>query len=312
VAFSETLGPAFSGIFRGTIVIGLLLTMSISLIVNAVFVSMRKAVFSLYASLILNGARLVFLFIFKGSGIQVILGSTFIGYFFSILIGLYFFMPKLIEGYQFKTTFRLEKVKKMFSFSFGNYLSIIFQQLARSLVVPMSAEILGEAQGAYAYMVWLLAAFVFAPGEAMGRSVLVESVHSPNDTRKLILRSIAISVGVTLFIAAICFFGSAFILQFFGDGYVTYAEEFFKIMILSSPLVVINYVFFAYFRLRKRIKIIIIASALLSIISLTVPYFGLDQFGLNAIGYGWVTANIILGFYFFMLVYNKIKFMGNH
>jgi O-antigen/teichoic acid export membrane protein len=305
VYLSKNLTSAFIGFFPKILIIVLLVMLTTNLIVNAVFIAMRGAKFLLFSSMIMNIGRLIFLLSFRSFGLLGIIGAMSLGFLISNLMGIKFFLPQVIKDYNFRLQLNLNKIKKMFFYSFGNYMADIFKQMSRTISIPMSVEILGEAQGAYAYMVWLLATIIFSPGVAISQSFLVEGVHSPGAVRKLILRSAAVSVSVTLIIASACYVGSDFVLRFFGEGYVSEANQLFRLMILSSPLVVLNNVFIAYLQLRKIISLIILSAILQAAAALSVPYFLLEMFGINSIAYGWLAANLILSAFFFVLVYNK-------
>ena len=123
---------------------------------------------------------------------------------------------------------------------------------------------------------------------------MVESVHSPADYKRILIKASYLSIGVTVPIATILYIFTPSILGIFGEGYVDNVSALFRLMIITSPFVVINMVWLSYLRTKMFIKEIITSSFLMVLIAVGIPYLFLDDMGLDSIGWGWIISQILV------------------
>jgi O-antigen/teichoic acid export membrane protein len=200
------------------------------------------------------------------------------------------------------------KIRHIISFSISNHVANVIYQAPVLLFPPIVLEMLGEEYSAYVYVVYMITRFVSGPGQALGRSALVESVHSPELFRKIIIRAGYLALGVTTTLAVGMYILRRPLLGLFGEMYLENSSGLFSVLLLASPFVVGNVIMVTYLRTKKFIKELVISSVILAIIALGIPFSLMRTMGIIATGYGWAAAQIIVIIYVLVTIRFKDKY----
>lgn len=267
-----------------------------SLLVQS-FIGFRKSAFSFIQFLVMNILRLILLLFFvKFNGLGILL-AIFIGLAAADWISISFFLPRAYKSFRFVLSWDLEKVKNMFTFSFGNYIGIFLFLLPVRLGPLFVFEMLGAQASAKVYIAWMFGMFVFSPGEAMARSTLAEVSYEPDEIKNTFLRALKYSFGITIPVTIIVFFSAGIIMRLFGVDYVEGSVGLLRWLVIAAPFASLNILYFTLLRVRKDVGEVIILSVVIAGISIVWPLWVIIQEGITAIGQGWFFANGIVSLY---------------
>lgn len=260
---------------------------------ESVFLSYGKAGFIVIKNLMFSVLKLVFPVLLVGFGSFGIFGSWGL----SALISFIFSMVLLIKyfKYSFKLVIYDAIIKKVFSFSFGNYIAGFLSTMP-SLVLPLLiTNRLGAENTAYFYVSFMIAGLLFVIPSAVSSSLLVEG--SKGKLRYNLNKAIKItSVLLIIGIGFVIFFGK-YLLLLFGKEYVV-GYSLLVVLAISSIFVAIKTIAISLLNVKKEVKKIVVLNLLTVIV--VVPFGVLFMnYGLEAIGLVWLAGNFIscLGYF---------------
>jgi O-antigen/teichoic acid export membrane protein len=295
--FSPTLADVVVSVPQRFVFMLLLVLIVLFAGLGSLFVAVREAKYSLYQILAMNIFRLVLVHFSRDLEAWGIIGALVGGYFIAVVLSGICYLQRVMPDYKIKMRIDWGKIRHIISFSISNHVASVLYQTPVLLFPPMVLEMLGKESSAYVYVVFVVATFVSGPGRALGRSALVESVHSPEYDKKIIIRASYLALGVTTTIAAGMYVFRNPLLGLFGEGYLDNAGDLFSILLLASPFVAGNLVLATYLRTKKYVKELVISSVILAIIALGIPVSLVKTMGIISIGYGWVCAQCVVIIY---------------
>ena len=294
---SRELSVEVAGFYQHVGFMGFLILVTVFTGLGSLFVAAREAKYSFLQSIVMNIIRIVTVYFLIDLEVWGIIGSLSIGYLIAVILSGIFYIPRVLPAYKIRVRINWGKIRNIFSFSIGNYLSSVFRQMPASLFSPMALEILGKSSSAYVYVIFMVVSFVSGPGLALGNSALVESTHSPEDYKKIITRASYIALAVTTALAGIMYLIANPVLGLFGEGYLENAGGLYKMMLIASPFVAANMIIINFLRTKKYIKELVVSSMILAILAVGIPFSLMETMGIIAIGYGWVSAQIFVIIY---------------
>ncbi|MFC1938096.1 lipopolysaccharide biosynthesis protein, partial [Chloroflexota bacterium] len=158
------------------------LLMTLTLMIDSVFISKRKAEFVLFRRSIVLLLRLplpvLMALFFHAFGIAaswgIALGIAFV-------IAIFLFMPRVQNQYRPMLGLNLGIISNMRRYSTGNYLASL-SIIAPTHILPiMIVNLLGAEQNAYFYMGWMIAGLLSSIPMAVSQSLFAEGVHLENE-----------------------------------------------------------------------------------------------------------------------------------
>jgi O-antigen/teichoic acid export membrane protein len=271
-------------------------------LIESIFISFRKAYLILTKNSIFGILRIVLPFALVSWGAYGIFSS----YMIASLIGFTTVFIILIFKFDYKPKFAFydEVIKRMGSFSFGNYVAGFIGGFALLLIPLIITNTINPTTTAYYFMAMQIANLLFVIPGATTNSLFAEGSHDESKLKEKTLGAIKIIAFLLIpAILAIVFFGQ-YILLAFGSEYSTQGFTFLKIMAVSGIFVSINSVFSGVFMIKKKIKQIIIVNIIGAIVILGLSYFLITQGnGLMGIGIAWIAGQIAMNLVYW--IFNK-------
>ena len=164
---------------------------SLSSLQLSVFVAFRKSKLSFYQSL-MNTVRLIMLPLLYSLGALGIYASFGVTYILTFLFG-----NKLIKNvcstYTFIPTMNTNLIKKMFSFSVGNFIANVLIYIPSNLFPLLLLNILGAETTAYFYIAWTLSSVLLTVPGSVSKSLFAEGSFSTEKFRKNVFKSVKLS-----------------------------------------------------------------------------------------------------------------------
>jgi O-antigen/teichoic acid export membrane protein len=256
-----------------------------------VAIARRRAGFALTQGLVFGLSRFVPLFLLaaaiSGLGIYVSWGIAIL---VSTLIAIFWFLPRIIEGYLPRFGIKKAVLAEMFRFSLANFISGILWTLPIVVLPLMVVNILGAEQNAYFYVGWNVASIIFIIPAATSQSLFAEGSHREDqlgrEVRKCLKISFVLIVPALMILLAL---GSK-ILWLFGR---VYSENTTRLIWIIAPSVLpmsINYIYLSIRRIEKRMKSAVILSAFIAVVTLGLSYILLPVLGILGAGLAWLAG----------------------
>ena len=212
--------------------------------------------------------------IFFISGVFGLLVSWYIGIALAIIIS-YFFV------YMERKCF---DVRKVFHFSFYNYVSNILGILPNVLLPLIIIHYLGASYAAYFYITWMIANLLFIVPVSMTQNLL----SSGNE--KKVRKAYFFSVGLLILGVIVVFVCGEWLLQLFNPEYIL-ALDLLYILALSSIPYCVRRIYQTQLNLRGQVKRAMIMDAITLVITV-VGSMVFIEYGLVAVGLSWLVGNI--------------------
>jgi O-antigen/teichoic acid export membrane protein len=266
--------------------IGFIIFMSCAPVFNLidnVFIAKRETHYVLLKSSIWSVLKISFpfIFLFGAFGIYMSWGlATLITV--SITLALIHYIP---------TKSNWKKIKKMFSFSAGNYFANLFLVASfMGLPVFVTARLGAEATG-YFYIPWMIALTMFMIPQQIGRVLLSESSRSTN--KKLLRKSFWFTYSLLIPAVVILFLIGKYLLLAFGTDYSTQSYMTLLILLISSFLFGAHAIMTMYYNIHSKIKRVIVINFSLTLLTYVLAFYLTGQgYGIFGVAIAWLFANM--------------------
>ena len=291
VFIKESLLLSFSFIF-------FMVVAGLNSMIESVFVAFRSSKFILLKNSIFSLLKIGLVFFFVGLGAYGIFVSWMVA--LMIGVGVVFIILMFKFDYKPKFVFYDRIIKKIGKFSFGNYVAGFIGGLPLMVLPLMITNLINPEITAYYYMAMMIAGLLFVIPSATTQSLFAEGSHNEKKMRENVRKAIKIiSLILIPGILITVFFGN-WILLMFGNEYSSEGFRFLQIVALSSVFIGVNGVFGAWFRVKKRIKEMIIVGVIGVVLILGLSYLWIDK-GLIGIAFAWMIGKAGISLMFWVM-----------
>ena len=184
-------------------------------------------------------------------------------------------------------------------------------QAAPPLVLPiMVVNLLGPEQNAYFYIAWTIGSLLFAIPHAVSRSLFAEGAHFEDELGANVYRSFRFSFLILIPAIVLLLLLGEWLLLLFGVSYSANGLLLLKSLVLSSPLICINTIYFSILRVQDRIMELVIISGFTTIGTLVGSYFIVPMIGITGSGYALLTTQGIIGIYVVFALIKSYRHKG--
>lgn len=300
--FSPSLGFLRNGWFPLLFIIYIALT-SINISQNTAFIALRKGDLSLIQNLLL-GIRIPVLFIFAASGVV----GIFIGFTFAYLLSFAFGLCLIYRmGVMLKPRVSKAALKETLGFSLGNYTASIFSIAPITILPVLIVNTIGAENGAYFYIAYTIASFLFMIPSAICTSLFVEGSHNLPLKENVIKSAKLIMLILVPSIVVFFLFGDK-ILLLFSKEFSVQSLELLKLLALSSVFSAIISVYLTIKRVQKNLKAINALNLTISVLLIGLGYLSMKVYGLPGVGYVWLALNaaVCICVLFLLIKYDHI------
>ena len=281
-------------LFVATYMLSLLL-FTFASILDAAFVAARRAEYGMIRNTIYNVLRLPFpLAVAAVLGMFGILFSWTVGLVVSVAFGAVLLLPRLFPGYRPAPSFRRIRNLGIVGYSLWNHASGMVGTAALSLLPLLILHTPGGAAAtAYFYAAFAFASLLYVVPGSFSTALFVEGSHAETNYARDLRSTVWLSLGfLALGIVGAVLLGR-FILGLFGEDYARESYETLILLVLASPIILANTVFTTDLRVAKRVKPLLIVTAISSVATLTVAYVLLPAFGIWGAGVGFAVGQAI-------------------
>ena len=287
------------------------LFLTLSPMVEAVFIAKRKAHFILIknsiASLLKIPLPFILVLFFRSFGI---VGSVGLSMGIATAFSIFFFLPRAENGYKAVPALNFETIKLTWRYSIGSY----FISIVSSLPILILTSILiinrkggGLTANADFSMAWMLSGLLFTIPAAVSSSLFAEGSHFEDKLDANVSRSykfvfLLLIPSIVLFV-----FTGKWLLLAFGRSYSDNGTTLLQVLSLSAIFVGVNSVYYTVLRVRNKIAELIALYGFSTVAILTGSYIIIPTTGIIGVGYVWLSVQGIVSIYVIARLITRYK-----
>lgn len=264
---------------------------AINLLTDSIFIAYRSAKFALLTDGgVMGTIKMLLPFVFVSLGAYGVFLAAGAAASAAMVVSILL----LTAYFNYKPRLKIDvpTLKRLFSYSFSNYIANLFN-IAPTLVVPLIIiNNLGSANAGYYYLAFAVVNMLYAIASAMSSSLFAEGSYGEVPLGKLIKRASLIVAAIMVPLAGVLAVLGPFVLRVFGKSYSEAGAQVMIILAIGAPAVAAYMLGNAILRIKNQIY---------SIITVNVIYFlaitGLALLwvsrGLVWVGGVWVVGNLV-------------------
>lgn len=274
---------------------------TLSGMMEQIFIAIRRSDFVLLRSAIFCLLRIALPFLmvvfFRAFGI---VSSWGIAIGITLSVSLFFLLPRALGGYKPVPRLKLDRIKRIWRYSAGNYIANLFGQTP-DMVLPIlivNIHHLGAAQAAYFYMAWRVVKFLFMIPSATSRSLFAEGSHFEGKLGKNVLRSHRFTFFLLIpgFILVLAL--GKWLLLMFGASYSANALSLLQVLAVSSIPLAVNHIYYSIIKVQGRIRELMVLRGFIAVAALLGTYLATKATGdIMGVGYVWLAAQVFVSIY---------------
>lgn len=275
-------------------------------LLKQIFIAKKKTEFALLNGLFFGLFRFVpLMFLAAPFLIFGIFAAWGIALLMAVLAGILLLLPRTQSNYFPFPTVKKNVVNDIVHFSSLNYIANLLW-VAPTLIFPlMVLNLLGAKSSAYFYIGWSISNLLHAIPVAASFSLLAEGYHNETQLKYDTKRTLNLILLILIPAILLVFFAGGKILLLFGQAYSENAKRLLWVLALSALPVSLNLLYFSTERVKKRMKSVMLLSALVAFISLSLSYFLLLHIGLLGVGIGWTGGQGLVAL--MVLILSKLR-----
>jgi O-antigen/teichoic acid export membrane protein len=274
------------------------LILTLSPVIDSVFIAGRRAEFALFRVTIMLLLRLplpiLLALYFRAFGIAASWG---IAAAVAFVISIFLFVPRVQNGYKPVPKLNLGIISNMRRYSAGSYLAHLFESTPALILPIMVLNLLGAEQNAYFYVAWMIATLLFAIPIAVSQSLFAEGAHFEDELWVNVGRSLKFTFLLLIPAIILVLLIGKWLLLLFGSSYSINGLLLLRILCISSLFIGINRIYASILRVEDKIRELVFIFSFITIGTLLGSYFIIPETGIAGIGYVWLAAQGIVSIY---------------
>lgn len=302
---SVTQNPIFSAAF-----VVCALVWGLNPIVETPFLAKRSVKYAFIKNVIIVILRiaLIVAFVAISNDTIGIVASSGIGMSVGLLIAVFLFLPKVLQGYIPIPTINKEVVGELIRYSGANFIAKIFVEVT-PLVLPLVViNILGADMNAYFYIAWAVTRIMYVIPISIFNSLFAEASNDEESLRVNTIKSLRLLSLLVLPIIIMIMVVASPLLQVFGAAYSDNGTTMLRIMALSTIPFATNYLYITYCRVRRYTIRVMVVSAIYSVLSLGLIWFlTFNMMNLTGVALGYIAGQGVVSIVTALLLFLELR-----
>jgi O-antigen/teichoic acid export membrane protein len=269
-----------------------------SIIINNVYIASRRADLVVTVDTIQSVLKIPLavslVLYFRSFGIAAACG---IAAAVSVLLGLFFILPRALKPYKPLPAFKTEILSHLWHYSAGSYLASLLIAVPGWIMPIMVVNVLDSEQNAYFYIVWTISSLLNAIAVAASQSLFVEGSHSDENLGVNIRKALQFIYLLLIPVAILVILFGAHLLSLFGAAYSAHGLGLLRIMAVASLFGGMNSIYSSTLRIKNKIRELYCIYAIQMVIVVAGSYLILPVTGTIGIGYLWLGAQVLFSLY---------------
>jgi O-antigen/teichoic acid export membrane protein len=263
-----------------------------------VFIARRRAEFVFTKNAIFSVLKIplpiLLVLFFRAFGI---VSSWGIAIGIALVISLFFFLPRVQNGYRAVPWVNWGIIRNIWRYSAGNYLASLFAAASSFILPIMVVNLLEAEQNAYFYVAWMMAGLLFIIPGAVSQSLFAEGSHFEGELGVNVRRSFRFVFLLLIPAVILLLLLGKWLLLLFGESYSANALGLLWILGASSLFMGINNIYGSILRVEGRLKELVLICGFTTLAVLLGSYFVMPTTGIIGVGYAWMAAQGVVSVY---------------
>jgi O-antigen/teichoic acid export membrane protein len=260
-----------------------------------VFTAKLRSSFALAMGLLFGFLRFVPLAILAAySATLGIFAAWGIATFVSLMIGIFFLLPRVEPGYRPSLMIRKDIASPMVRFASANFLANCSLTITGYVLPLVVLNVLGEEQTAYFYVSWSFSQVVFGVMGAVTINLFAEGSHDQARLREYVKKSLKLMTLILIPAVTLTLLLGDKLLLAFGDEYSQNATHLLWLLILACVPAGLNYTYIAVMRVGTQMRGIVAITLFLAILTLGSSPYLLSHMGLTGVGVAWIAGQTVV------------------
>jgi len=264
---------------------------SLNTLTDSVFIAYRAAHFNLITDgFITSITKLILPVIFVTLGAYGVFASAGlaagVGIITAILI--------LVFKYGYKPRFHIDSqtLKKVFRYSFTNYLANLLS-IAPTLILPIIViDHLGAAAAGYYYLTFMIINLLYTVAASVSQSLFAEGSYDTNGLRGLLKNAVKMLLIIMVPAGIVLAIGGPYVLELFGKSYGAGGAGVLIVFALAAPAVAAYNIACVVLRIRHQTYSLVFVNILYAVLINVLAILWVDR-GLVWIAIAWLIGNLI-------------------
>jgi O-antigen/teichoic acid export membrane protein len=291
--WSPSLQPLRRDAFSAANFIVATMCMTITGLLNAVFLARMRSGFVLAQSAVFGMVKVLLALIpaAAAAGLTVLVGAWAGGTVASVSFGILWFL-RLADGpgYRPRPVVRWSAVRRMTRFASANYLSAVLATAPLYVMPLLILNLLGPEANAYFYVASSISGLLAMVPMAVSMTLFAHGSQDNHLPAAQVVQGIRFSLGLLMpAIVAIFLFGGK-ILLLFGRDYSDAATQLLWLLSLATLPMTVNVAYFSVRRVQHRMADVVVSLGWILIVTLGFSAALLPRMGLIAAGAVWLAA----------------------
>lgn len=270
--------------------------MTTNMLLDRVFVSVRRSGFTLAKGAVFNVLRVILLIPLAVSfGAFGMVSAWGVSVTVAVVIGAAMFLPLALPGYRPVPTISREVMSPIFRYSLTNFISVLLWSAPSYILPLMVANLVGVESNAYFYVAWSIANLLFQIPTAISFSLFAEGSIKEEQLGRDTRRSLKLSFLVVIPAAAVIAASAGLILTIYQGEYAANGANLLRILAASAVPVSVNCIYFVVERVRMKLKNVVIMSGLVAAGTLGLSWLLLTitDIGILGVGIAWLSSQTV-------------------
>ena len=270
--------------------------MTTNMLLDRVFVSVRRSGFTLAKGAVFNVLRVILLIPLAVSfGAFGMVSAWGVSVTVAVLIGAAMFLPLALPGYRPVPKISRKVMDPILRYSLTNFISVLLWSAPSYILPLMVANLVGVESNAYFYVAWSIANLLFQIPTAISFSLFAEGSIKEEQLGRDTRRSLKLSFLVVIPAAAVIAASAGLILTIYRGEYAANGANLLRILAVSSVPVSVNCMYFVVERVRMKLRNVVIMSGLLAVGTLGLSWLLLTvtDIGILGVGIAWLSSQTV-------------------
>lgn len=204
--------------------------------------------------------------------------------------------------------FSVEFIRKVFRFSFANYIASFFGIFPSNGLNLIVLSYLGAESSAIFYMCLMVVGLIHIIPKSVSQSLFAEGSHSEEGLRKLVNRAVLVVMGLIIPTVIVAILFGKYVLLAFGSSYASDGATLLSYLALGAIFTSFNYMGDTLLNIKHMMKAYIGMNVINAMTLLALSLAFVAQ-GLNGIGKAWFFTQVLTCVLYFVLylVYENRK-----
>jgi len=276
---------------------------TINSLTDSIFIAYRSAHFNLLTNgFITSSTKLVLPVVLASLGAYGVFASVGLASTIGVTAGFIILFFKF--NYRPRLRIDISVLKKVFRYSFTNYLSNLINIIPTLILPIIIIDHLGAAAAGYYYLAFMIINLLYTVSGSVSQSLFAEGSYAESALYNLIKRSLIILVAIMVPAGLVLALFGPWVLNIFGKSYSAGGGDVIAILAIAAPAVAAYNLGNTILKIRQQMYSVFAISVVYSLAISGLTLYWVDK-GLIWVAIAWTVGNAIAAIFAFIAIYTN-------